>query len=112
MRKGQVHRASPPGHLHEALDRQRHLLHGQDLRNYWNLPKVIFCSLPVTIVLNFVLWALALLSTVVMDPFVQRLNQAPVICLEYFAQAAFLTFQMSPELDTQDISLNPFQQAA
>ena len=40
MRKGQVYRASPPTDLAEALDRQRRLLHGQDLRNYWNLPKV------------------------------------------------------------------------
>lgn len=38
--KGQAYRASPPAHLQEALARQRHLLHGQDLRNYWNLPKV------------------------------------------------------------------------
>ena len=40
--KGQGYRASPPAHLQEALARQRHLLHGQDLRNYWNLPKVRF----------------------------------------------------------------------
>ena len=47
MRKGQVYRASPPAHLPEALDRQRRLLHGQDLRNYWNLPKAaIFSSVP------------------------------------------------------------------
>ena len=40
IRKKQVFRASPPTDLAEALDRQRRLLHGQDLRNYWNLPKV------------------------------------------------------------------------
>ena len=40
MRKGQIYRASPPANLQEALDRQRRLLHGQDLRNYWNVPKV------------------------------------------------------------------------
>ena len=41
MRKGQMYRASPPTDLAVALDRQRRLLHGQDLRNYWNLPKVL-----------------------------------------------------------------------
>lgn len=45
MRKGQVYRASPPADLAEALDRQRRLLHGQDLRNYWNLPKVLILPL-------------------------------------------------------------------
>jgi len=40
LHKGQVYRASPPGHLQEALARQRRLLHGQELRQYWNLPKV------------------------------------------------------------------------
>ena len=38
--QGQAYRASPPGHLLEALARQRRLLHGQELRDYWNLPKV------------------------------------------------------------------------
>ncbi|DBA94182.1 TPA: hypothetical protein ACH3X1_001813 [Trebouxia sp. C0004] len=41
LHKGQVYRASPPGHLQEALARQRRLLHGQELRQYWNLPKVV-----------------------------------------------------------------------
>lgn len=45
MRKGQVYRASPPADLAEALDRQRRLLHGQDLRNYWNFPKVLILLL-------------------------------------------------------------------
>jgi len=43
LHKGQVYRASPPGHLQEALARQRRLLHGQELRQYWNLPKVKIC---------------------------------------------------------------------
>ena len=52
MRKGQVYRASPPADLAEALDRQQHLLHGQDLRNYWNLPKVftlLLCAFAVSL---------------------------------------------------------------
>lgn len=52
MRKGQGQRASPPAHLHEALDRQRRLLHGQDLRNYWNLPKVLPCAFIPQVVHN------------------------------------------------------------
>ncbi len=40
LHRGRVYRASPPGHLQEALARQRRLLHGQELRQYWNLPKV------------------------------------------------------------------------
>lgn len=40
LHEGQAYRASPPGHLQEALARQRRLLHGQELRDYWNLPKV------------------------------------------------------------------------
>ena len=40
MGKGHLYRACPPAQLQEALDRQRRLLHGQDLRSHWNLPKV------------------------------------------------------------------------
>ena len=40
LHKRQPHRACPPSSLQEALMRQRRLLHGAELRHYWDIPKV------------------------------------------------------------------------